>query len=91
MLLVVWMLTVVVQMSVVMTLESILRLLLPKGDAEAVVGDLEERRLKIERLRGTTSAAFWFYSQVFRAIAPFVWAAFKRVSGIDAALRRFGG
>jgi hypothetical protein len=78
-------------LSIPLSAPYIFDVLLGEDEGEAVRGDLEERRGRIAQVSGDRYAKFWYWSQVFRSIAPFAWAAFKRVSGIAAvaeALRR---
>jgi hypothetical protein len=56
----------------------------------AVVGDLQERYAKVFRQRGHTHATLWFLKQTAISLMPFVWAALKRVSGVEAIYRRIG-
>lgn len=65
-------------------MECLLFLLDSNSDVEAVTGDLEERRTRIAKVSGIHHATLWYWSQVFRSIVPFAWAAFKRVSGLEA-------
>lgn len=74
--------------------QTIFQILIGDALAETVVGDLAERREKFVIVAGKRRATHWYYSQVLRSIAPFAWAAFKRVSGLMAAAdawRRFRG
>jgi hypothetical protein len=46
--------------------------------SDAIIGDLNERFLLIQKSYGNHEAYLWYRSQVFSSIAPIVWAAFVR-------------
>lgn len=59
----------------------IVRLLLPSNQAEALIGDLEERHRKIAREYGQSRAKFWYYVQVLFTIWPLAAVWIKRAVG----------
>ena len=74
--------------------DHLIHRLLSEKYAEAVAGDLEERWDRTARTCGIRHATCWYYSQIIRSVAPFAWAAVRRISGIEFAFevwRRFRG
>ena len=70
--------------------QLVFQLLVPSETCDALFADLRERCSLIERRSGSKEASRWYLSELRRSVAPVLWAAVKRVSGLEAVLRRIG-
>jgi hypothetical protein len=65
--------------------EFLLLLITPGDDVDALIGDLHERYVTIERRFGRKRATWWYYRQV----ASFAWAmGWARLSHLGTAVLR---
>jgi hypothetical protein len=58
--------------------------LLPKHEAEALVGDLLEEQAQRVRAAGPRRAALWYWGQIGRSLVPLLDAAFRRGDWVRA-------
>lgn len=65
-------------------LESIVFLLVPRESREHLIGDLEEEyRSEIVPSRTWFGARCWWWGQVFRVVAHYLWKRVRRVLGLE--------
>ena len=49
---------------------KVVELAAPPGQADFVIGDLDERLRRVEGERGRTRAALWYWGEALRSIGP---------------------
>jgi hypothetical protein len=57
---------------------------------EPLLGDLLEGHQRRQERSGSRPAACWYLSQLLRSLPTLLWAALKRISGLEAVFRRIG-
>jgi len=72
------------------TLTVLFTLFLDQRTAQAVLGDLNERRTAAATKVGSASATRWFWREVVHSFLSLAFAALKRISGVEKLYRRIG-
>jgi hypothetical protein len=60
-----------------------IELLIPSAEAEALVGDLEERYTRIRKKYGHRRARLWYWLQTFITLRPLIARCIKTISGLS--------
>jgi hypothetical protein len=67
-----------------------LRIFVSKTQIDAMIGDLQEESIRIEKRFGIHAARRWYCRQLLGSVPSLLWDALKRLSGLQAILKRIG-
>jgi hypothetical protein len=71
-------------------IKTCLRVLVRSVQLQSMIGDLQERAIGIAERSGFQAAQRWYLRQLLGSIPSLLWAAIRRVSGLQAILERIG-